>query len=101
MDVEREFQRGTSVTVEDDLLETTGRSTGLRLGVGGSLGMGDGVVLRGGGGTNGFGGRLELKVRFRSLRRRKYCRGKTYPHTVRDRIFRHDFSFQGISTCGN
>ena len=71
LDVEREFQRGTSVTVEDDLLETTGRSTGLRLGVGGSLGMGDGVVLRGGadwmtggGGTNGFGGRLELNVRF-------------------------------------
>ena len=71
VDVEREFQRGTSVTVEDDLLETTGRSTGLRLGVGGSLGMGDGVVLRGGadwmtggGGTNGFGGRLELNVRF-------------------------------------
>ena len=71
VDVEREFRRGTSVTVEDDLLETTGRSTGLRLGVGGSLGMGDGVVLRGGadwmtggGGTNGFGGRLELNVRF-------------------------------------
>ena len=73
VDVEREFQRGTSVTVEDDLLETIGRSTGLRLGVGGSLGMGDGLVLRGGadwmtdgGGTNGFGGRLELNVRFQT-----------------------------------
>ena len=40
-------------------------------------------------------------LRPRSLRRRKYCGGKTYLHTVRGRIIRRDFSFWGVPTYGN
>ena len=71
VDVEHEFKDETSVNVPDKLLETTARSSGVRLGLGGELTMREGVVLRlradyttMGGGTNEYGGGVELNLRF-------------------------------------
>ena len=71
VDVEHEFKDETSVNVPGKLLETTARSSGVRLGLGGEFTMREGVVLRlradyttMGGGTNEYGGGVELNLRF-------------------------------------
>ena len=71
VDVEHEFKDETSVKVLDKLLETTAKSSGVRFGLGGEFTMREDVVLRlradyttMGGGTNEYGGGVELNLRF-------------------------------------
>ncbi len=76
LDVEQEFSDETRVDVgatslTENVLKTEVRSTTVRLGVGGVLGLGEDLVLRGtagyetsGSGTSGYGGGLELNLRF-------------------------------------
>ncbi len=71
VDVEHEFKDETSVNVAGASLETTARSTGVRLGFGGEFSLGEGVVLRAradyttsGGDTSEYGGGVELNLRF-------------------------------------
>ena len=70
-DVEHEFKEETSVNVAGARLETSARSTAVRLGVGGEFSVGEGVVLRArvdwatsGGDTSEYGGGVELNLRF-------------------------------------
>ncbi len=76
LDVEQEFSDETRVDVgatklSENELKTEVRSTTVRLGVGGVLGLGEDLVLRGtagyetsGSGTSGYGGGLEVNLRF-------------------------------------
>ena len=76
LDVEQEFSDETQVNVgatslTENVLKTEVRPTTLRLGVGGVLGLGEDMMLRGtagyetsGSGTSGYGGGLELNLRF-------------------------------------
>ena len=71
VDVEHEFSDETSVDVSGNLLETTVKPTGVRLGLGGTFSLGEDVVLRAradyttsGGDTSEYGGGLELNLRF-------------------------------------
>ena len=71
VDVEHEFSDETSVDVSGNLLETTVKPTGVRLGLGGEFSLGEDVVLRAradyttsGGDTSEYGGGLELNLRF-------------------------------------
>ena len=71
VDVEHEFSDETSVDVSGDLLETTVKPTGVRLGLGGEFSLSEGAVLRArvnyttsGGDTSEYGGGLELNLRF-------------------------------------
>ena len=73
--MEQEFSDETRVDVGatslTEMLKTEVRPTTLRLGVGGVLGLGEDMMLRGaagyetsGSGTSGYGGGLELNLRF-------------------------------------
>ena len=71
LDVEREFSDETEVKVGGELLKTEVRPTALRLGLGGAFAVDEDVVVRAtggyrasGSGTSGYGGGLELQVRF-------------------------------------
>ena len=71
LDVEREFSDETEVKVGGELLKTEVRPTALRLGLGGEFAVDEAVVVRvtggyraSGSGTSGYGGGLELQVRF-------------------------------------
>ena len=76
LDVEQEFSEETQVNVgitklSENELKTEVRPTTMRLGVGGMLDLGENLVLRGtagyetsGSGTSGYGGGLELNLRF-------------------------------------
>ena len=76
LDVEQEFSDETQVNVgitklSENELETEVRPTTVRLGLGGVLDLGEDLVLRGtagyetsGSGTSGYGGGLELNLRF-------------------------------------
>ena len=92
VDVEHEFKDETSVKVLNELVKTTARSSGVRLGLGGELTMREGVVLRlradytrMGGGTNEYGGGVELNLRFyaRVARRCPGARGSHGPRAKR------------------
>ena len=71
LDVEREFSDDTEVKVGGELLKTEVRPTAVRLGAGGVFEVDENVVVRAtagyrtsGSGTSGYGGGLELQVRF-------------------------------------
>ena len=76
LDVEQEFSDETQVNVgitklSENELKTEVRPTTVHLGVGGMLDLGENLVLRGaagyetsGSGTSGYGGGLELNLRF-------------------------------------
>ena len=71
LDVEREFSEETEVKVGRELLKTEVRPTAVRLGLGGAFAVDEDVVVRvtwgyrtSGSGTSGYGGGLELQVRF-------------------------------------
>ena len=71
LDVEREFSDETEVKVGGEMLKTEVRPTAVRLGAGGVFEMDENVVVRAtagyrtsGSGTSGYGGGLELHVRF-------------------------------------
>ena len=71
LDVEREFSDETEVKVGGRMLKTEVRPTALRVGLGGAFAVAEDVVVRGtagfrtsGSGTSGYGGGLELQVRF-------------------------------------
>ena len=71
LDVEQEFSEETEVKVGEDLLKAEVRPTAVRLGLGGAFAVAEDVVVRGtagfrtsGSGTSGYGGGLELQVRF-------------------------------------
>ena len=71
LDVEGEFSDETEVRVGGEMLKTEVRPTAVRLGLGGEFAVDDGVVVRAtggfrtsGSGTSGYGGGLELRVRF-------------------------------------
>ena len=71
LDVEREFSDETEVKVGGRMLKTEVRPTALRLGLGGAFAVDEDVVVRAtagfrtsGSGTSGYGGGLELQVRF-------------------------------------
>ena len=71
LDVEREFTDETEVQVGMERLKTAVRPRALRLGLGGEFALEEDVVLRAtggwqasGSGTSGYGGGLEVRVRF-------------------------------------
>ena len=71
LDVEQEFSDETEVKVGGETLKTEARPTALRLGLGGEFDVDENVVLRAtggwqtsGSGTSGYGGGLEVRVRF-------------------------------------
>ena len=71
LDVEGEFSDETEVKVGREPLKTRVRPTAVRLGLGGEFAVDEDVVVRGtggfrtsGSGTSGYGGGLELRVRF-------------------------------------
>ena len=71
LDVEREFSDDTEVKVGGEMLKTEVRPTAVRLGAGGVFEVDENVVVRAtagyrtsGSGTSGYGGGLELQVRF-------------------------------------
>ena len=71
LDVEQEFSEETEVKVGGELLKTEVRPTAVRVGLGGAFAVAEDVVVRGtagfrtsGSGTSGYGGGLELQVRF-------------------------------------
>ena len=71
LDVEGEFSDETEVKVGGQMLKTQVRPTAVRLGLGGEFAVDEDVVVRGtggfrtsGSGTSGYGGGLELRVRF-------------------------------------
>ena len=71
LDVEGEFSDETEVKVGGQMLKTRVRPTAVRLGLGGEFAVDEDVVVRGtggfrtsGSGTSGYGGGLELRVRF-------------------------------------
>ena len=71
LDVEQEFSDETEVKVGGETLKTELRPTALRLGLGGMFDVDENVVLRAtggwqtsGSGTSGYGGGLEVRVRF-------------------------------------
>ena len=71
LDVEQEFSDETEVKVGEELLKTEVRPTAVRVGLGGAFAVAEDVVVRGtagfrtsGSGTSGYGGGLELQVRF-------------------------------------
>ena len=71
LDVEGEFSDETSVKVGGRMLKTQVRPTAVRVGLGGEFAVDEDVVVRGtagfrtsGSGTSGYGGGLELQVRF-------------------------------------
>ena len=71
LDVEQEFSDETEVRVGEETLKTEVRPTGIRLGLGGEFAVDEDVVLRAtggwqtsGSGTSGYGGGLEVRVRF-------------------------------------
>ena len=71
LDVEQEFSEETEVKVGGTRLETELRPTGVRLGLGGEYAVKEDVVLRAtggwqthGSGTSGYGGGLEVRIRF-------------------------------------
>ena len=71
LDVEGEFSDETEAKVGGEMLKTEVRPTAVRLGLGGEFAVDDGVVVRAtggfrtsGSGTSGYGGGLELRVRF-------------------------------------
>ena len=71
LDVEQEFSDETEVKVGGEMLKTEARPTGVRLGLGGEFAVDENVVLRAtggwqtsGSGTSGYGGGLEVRVRF-------------------------------------
>ena len=71
LDVEGEFSDETEVKVGGKPLKTEVRPTAVRVGLGGEFAVADGVVVRAtggfrtsGSGTSGYGGGLELRVRF-------------------------------------
>ena len=71
LDVEQEFSEETEVKVGEELLKTEVRPTAVRVGLGGAFAVAEDVVVRGtagfrtsGSGTSGYGGGLELQVRF-------------------------------------
>ena len=71
LDVEGEFSDETEVKVGGQMLKTEVRPTAVRLGLGGEFAVDEDVVVRGtagyrtsGSGTSGYGGGLELRVRF-------------------------------------
>ena len=71
LDVEQEFSEETEVKVGEELLKTEVRPTAVRVGLGGAFAVAEDVVVRGtagfrtsGSGTSGYGGGLELQMRF-------------------------------------
>ena len=71
VDVEQEFSDETEVKVGGQMLKTEVRPTAVRVGIGGEFAVAEDVVVRGtagfrtsGSGTSGYGGGLELQVRF-------------------------------------
>ena len=71
VDVEQEFSDETEVKVGEELLKTEVRPTAVRVGIGGAFAVAEDVVVRGtagfrtsGSGTSGYGGGLELQMRF-------------------------------------
>ena len=71
LDVEQEFSDETEVKVGGETLKTELRPTALRLGLGGEFAVNEDVVLRAtggwqtsGSGTSGYGGGLEVRIRF-------------------------------------
>ena len=71
LDVEQEFSEETEVKVGGQMLKTEVRPTAVRLGLGGAFAVAEDVVVRGtagfrtsGSGTSGYGGGLELQMRF-------------------------------------
>ena len=71
LDVEQEFSDETEVKVGGETLKTEARPTGVRLGLGGEFAVNEDVLLRAtggwqtsGSGTSGYGGGLEVRVRF-------------------------------------
>ena len=71
LDVEQEFSEETEVQVGRELLKTEVRPTAVRVGLGGAFAVAEDVVVRAtggfrtsGSGTSGYGGGLELQMRF-------------------------------------
>ena len=71
LDVEREFSEETEVKVGGEVLKTEVRPTAVRVGLGGEFAVAEDGVVRGtagfrtsGSGTSGYGGGLELQMRF-------------------------------------
>ena len=71
VDVEQEFSDETEVKVGGQMLKAEVRPTAVRLGLGGAFAVDEDVVVRAtggfrtsGSGTSGYGGGLELQVRF-------------------------------------
>ena len=71
LDVEQEFSDETEVKVGGQMLKTEVRPTAVRVGLGGEFAVDEDVVVRGtagfrtsGSGTSGYGGGLELQMRF-------------------------------------
>ena len=71
VDVEQEFSEETEVKVGEELLKTEVRPTAVRVGLGGAFAVAEDVVVRAtggfrtsGSGTSGYGGGLELQMRF-------------------------------------
>ena len=71
LDVEQEFSDETEVKVGDETLKSEAWPTGVRVGLGGEFDVGEDVVVRAtagyrtsGSGTSGYGGGLEVQVRF-------------------------------------
>ena len=71
LDVEQEFSAETEVEVGEEPLKTEVRPTAVRVGLGGEFAVDEDVVVRAtagfrtsGSGTSGYGGGLELQVRF-------------------------------------
>ena len=71
LDVEQEFSEETEVKVGEELLKTEVRPTAVRVGLGGEFAVAEDVVVRAtgsfrasGSGTSGYGGGLELQMRF-------------------------------------
>ena len=71
LDVEQEFSAETEVEVGGQMLKTEVRPTAVRVGLGGEFAVAEDVVVRAtagyrtsGSGTSGYGGGLELQVRF-------------------------------------
>ena len=71
LDMEREFSDETEVKVGGELLKTEVRPTAVRVGAGGVFHVDENIRLKAvadyrasGSGTSGYGGGLELQVRF-------------------------------------
>ena len=71
LDVEGEFSDETEAKVGGQMLKTEVRPTAVRLGLGGEFEVAEDIVVRAtagfrtsGSGTSGYGGGLELRVRF-------------------------------------